>query len=142
MVAEGRTQEFRAFQWQGIVPNPQELDTYARSRLDWSEPSQPAHAELFAWYRRLIQLRLQRATLSKENSLNSAKAAVNFNAEAEWLSFCHSGVLAVFNLRNEAQRVPMPSGDWELVLRSDPAELSSDVMPPLATYIYIKKLGG
>jgi len=67
---------------------------------------------------------------------------VTFNAEAEWLNFCHSGVLAVFNLRNQAQRVPMPSGDWELVLRSDPAELSSDVMPPLATYIYIKEMSG
>ena len=141
-VAEGRTQEFRAFQWQGIVPNPQELDTFARSRLDWSEPSQPAHAELFAWYRRLIQLRSDKVARCKENSLNSAKAAVTFNAEAEWLNFCHSGVLAVFNLRNQAQRVPMPSGDWELVLRSDPAELSSDVMPPLATYIYIKELSG
>jgi maltooligosyltrehalose trehalohydrolase len=116
--------EFRAFRWQGIVPNPQELDTFARSRLDWSEPSQPAHAELFAWYRRLIQLRSDKIAHCKESSLNSAKAAVNFNAEAEWLNFCHSGVLAVFNLSKEAQRVPMPSGDWQLVLRSDPVELS------------------
>jgi hypothetical protein len=83
-------------------------------------------------------LRSDKVARGKENSLNSTKAAVAFNAEAEWLNFCHSGVLAVFNLRNEAQRVPMPSGDWELVLRSDSVELSSDVMPPLATYIYIK----
>ena len=45
-------------------------------------------------------------------------------------------VLAVFNFRNEAQRVPMPSGEWQLVLRSDAAEASSDVMPAQTTFIY------
>jgi maltooligosyltrehalose trehalohydrolase len=137
LVAEGRAREFSAFQWQGMVPNPQELDTFVRSKLDWSELSEPAHAELLAWYRRLIQLRGDKVVHPPESPLISAKAVVNFDAQAEWLNFCHNGVLAVFNLRKLAQRVPVPSGEWELVLRSDSAAGPSDTMPARTTFIYI-----
>ena len=41
LVAEGRSKEFSAFRWQGTVPNPQELETFERSKLDWSELSEP-----------------------------------------------------------------------------------------------------
>jgi maltooligosyltrehalose trehalohydrolase len=136
-VAEGRAREFSAFQWQGVVPNPQELDTFARSKLNWSELSHPAHAELFEWYRRLIRLRSAK-TAHPSSPLKSAKASVNFNAEAEWLSFCHDGILAVFNFRSEAQPVPLPIGDWELILRSDLRGVPSDLMPARTTFIYFR----
>ncbi len=136
LVSEGRTKEFGAFQWQGIVPDPQELDTFARSKLDWSELTRPAHAELFAWYRRLILLRSDKIVPTKERPFNSSKTLVCFNAQAEWLNFCHHGVLAVFNFRNEAQRVPMPGGEWKLALRSDAVGASGDLMPAQTTFIY------
>lgn len=139
LVAEGRSQEFRAFQWQGIVPDPQELGTFSRSKLNWSEPSQPSHAELLAWYRRLIQLRRENLLHPKESTLNAAKALVNFDAEAQWLTFWHAGVLAVFNLRNEPQRVPLPHGEWALVLRSDSGEVQSGTMPAQSTFIYSRR---
>jgi maltooligosyltrehalose trehalohydrolase len=138
LVAEGRTKEFRGFQWHGIVPNPQELDTFARSKLNWSELSQSAHAELLAWYRRLIQVRSDKVVHPQESPLDSAKAVVNFNEQAGWLNFCHNGVLAAFNFRYEAQRVPFPNGEWKLVLRSDStAPLPVEAMPGQATFIYI-----
>ena len=138
LVAEGRTKEFRGFQWQGIVPNPQELDTFVRSKLNWAELSEPAHAELLAWYRRLIQVRTDKVVLPLESPLDSTKAVVDFSEESGWLNFCHNGVLAVFNFRNEAQRVPSPKGEWKLVLRSDTtAPLSPEAMPGHATFIYI-----
>jgi maltooligosyltrehalose trehalohydrolase len=137
-VAEGRSKEFSAFQWQGIVPHPQELATFSRSKLNWSELSQPDHAELLVWYRRLIQLRSDKVVHPQESPLDSAKAVVNFNEVAGWLNFCHNGVLAVFNFRNEAQRVPFPKGEWKLVLRSDStAPLPTEPMPGHATFIYI-----
>jgi maltooligosyltrehalose trehalohydrolase len=143
LVAAGRAREFRSFQWQGIVPNPQALDTFARSKLNWSELSQPAHAELLAWYRRLIQVRSDKVVHSQGGPLDSAKAVVNFDAQAGWLNFCHNGVLAVFNLRNEAQRVPFPSGEWKLVLRSDStAALPTEAMPGQATFVYIHRAHG
>jgi len=39
------------------VPDPQDPQTFQRSKLDWSEPEQPDHARLLDWYRTLTALR-------------------------------------------------------------------------------------
>ena len=138
LVAEGRSREFAAFQWQRMVPNPQDLDTFARSKLNWSELSLPAHAELLAWYRRLIRLRADKVIHPRESAEDSVKAVVTFNAQAGWLNFCHNGVLAVFNFSDEPQHVHIPEGEWNLVLRSDSAAmLPTEAMPGETTFIYI-----
>src|SRR5258708_23377112 len=54
LVAEGRSKEFRSFRWQGAVPNPQELETFAPSKLNSPELSEPAHAEIYVLYRPLL----------------------------------------------------------------------------------------
>jgi maltooligosyltrehalose trehalohydrolase len=137
-VAEGRSREFSAFRWQGAVPNPQEADTFERSKLNWSELAAPRHAELLAWYRKLIRIRRDKIVMPRESLADSAKAVTNFDAEAGWLTFVHNGVLAVLNLADLAQTVPRPGGDWKLVLRSDAAEAQpSGAMPPRSTFIYI-----
>jgi maltooligosyltrehalose trehalohydrolase len=138
LVAEGRAREFAGFQWQGMVPNPQELDTFKRSKLNWAELSEPAHAELFEWYRRLIQLRSDKVVHPLESSVDFGKAAVNFDATAEWLNFNHNGVLAVFNLHSETQIIALPEGEWKLVLRSDSAiAMPTELVPGHATFIFI-----
>jgi maltooligosyltrehalose trehalohydrolase len=130
LVAEGRAKEFSSFSWQGEVPNPQSQETFERSRLDWNELSQPLHAGLFDWHRRLIALR----GLKKPGK---SKAVVKFNQHRQWLRFTHRGVLAVFNLSPQAQRVPLPPGEWELQLRSE-GSLEGVVgeFPAHATFIY------
>jgi maltooligosyltrehalose trehalohydrolase len=143
LVAEGRSREFSAFRWQGAVPNPQEADTFERSKLNWSELSVPRHAELLDWYRKLMRIRRDKVVMPRESFADSAKAVTNFDAEAGWLTFVHNGVLAVFNLADLAQTVPRPSGEWKLVLRSDSAEAQpseaqpSEAMSPRSTFIYI-----
>ncbi|MDP9010369.1 MAG: malto-oligosyltrehalose trehalohydrolase [Pseudomonadota bacterium] len=138
LVAEGRSREFSAFRWQGAVPNPQEADTFERSKLNWSEMSQPRHAELLRWYRQIIRLRRDRVVLPRGSRGEANKALTAFDAEADWLTFVHNGVLAVFNLGEQWQSVPHPSGDWRLVLRSDSDEVQAlDAMAPRSTRIYI-----
>jgi maltooligosyltrehalose trehalohydrolase len=138
LVAEGRSREFSAFRWQGAVPNPQEADTFARSKLNWSELSQPRHAELLQWYREIIRIRRDKVVMPREGLAVSNKAVTAFDAEAGWLTFVHNGVLAVFNLGDLAQPVPHPRGDWRLVLRSDSSEVQAlDTMAPRSTHIYI-----
>jgi maltooligosyltrehalose trehalohydrolase len=131
LVADGRSKEFSSFSWQGAVPNPQEVETFTRSKLDWAEMSQPPHAELLEWYRRLIHLRHGRGTMGR------GKAAVKFNVGAAWLTFIHGGLLCVFNFAVAAQRVRLPSGEWDLVLRSDRqgAESAHEV-PGMTVFIY------
>jgi maltooligosyltrehalose trehalohydrolase len=138
LVAEGRSKEFSAFRWQGAVPNPQEQGTFERSKLDWSELTQPQHAELFDWYRRLIRLRKDRPEMPRESRADAPAPKVKFDEASQWLTFVHSGVLVALNWRDCAQDVPMPVGEWTLVMRSDSdMMLKPDVMPPRTTFIYI-----
>jgi len=146
-VAEGRSKEFSGFRWAGAVPNPQELATFTRSKLDWSELAQAPHAELYEWYRQLIQLRHEKPRHEKprhekprHEKRRRATAAVKFDAEAGWLRFVHDDVLCVFNFAATAQRVPMPRGEWDLALGSDmnEAKLAGD-MPAQATRIFRRR---
>jgi maltooligosyltrehalose trehalohydrolase len=135
LVAEGRSKEFSSFRWQGAVPNPQEMETFERSRLNWSELSEPLHAELFEWYRGLIRLRKQKAAAA-----GRGRAAVKFDAGGGWLTFIHGGILCVFNFTAAARRMRMPSGEWDLVMRSDMQQAEPvDAVPGQATLIYRRR---
>jgi maltooligosyltrehalose trehalohydrolase len=137
-VVEGRRREFSAFRWQGVIPNPQDVDTFARSKLDWSQPMQPKHADLLDWYRGLIRLRLDRVVLPCESRTDSPKPTTNFDAAAQWLTFVHNDVLAVFNFGDQAQHLPMPAGKWQLVLDSSRTKPPAGAaVPPETTLIYI-----
>jgi maltooligosyltrehalose trehalohydrolase len=137
-VVEGRRREFGAFSWQGAIPNPQDADTFARSKLDWPQLGQPKHAELLDWYRRLIRLRRDRVVLPRESRTDSAPPFTEFDAAAQWLTFVHNGVLAVFNFGDQAQRIPMPAGEWQLVLSSSrETQTAGAAVPPETTLIYI-----
>jgi maltooligosyltrehalose trehalohydrolase len=132
LVAAGRSKEFSSFRWQGAVPNPQDLDTFTRSKLAWRELSEAPHAELCEWYRQLIHLRHEKR--------GRTKAAVNFDAKEGWLRFVHDDVLCVFNFAATAQRVRMPRGEWVLALRSDmkEAKMAGEV-PGQATLVYRRR---
>lgn len=65
-VSEGRKGEFGAFGWSPEeVPDPQELLSFERSRLDWSELEVEPHCEMLSWYRQLIALRKQLGVASE-----------------------------------------------------------------------------
>jgi maltooligosyltrehalose trehalohydrolase len=64
MVREGRRREFAALAVRAEeIPDPQAPETFARSKLDWDELSQPRQAELFDWHKRLIRLRRSNPSL-------------------------------------------------------------------------------
>jgi maltooligosyltrehalose trehalohydrolase len=114
------------------VPNPQELETFARSKLNWSELSEAPHAEIYEWYRQLIRLR--------RGKRSRIKAAVNVDAKAGSLRFVHDDVLCVFNFSATPQRLRMPRGEWDLALRSDMQEANmAGEVPAQATFIYRRR---
>jgi len=53
-VTEGRIREFAEFGWTN-VPDPQDQETFERSRLQW--PQGPANLDMLDWYRTLLHLR-------------------------------------------------------------------------------------
>ncbi|RWZ55058.1 malto-oligosyltrehalose trehalohydrolase [Labedella populi] len=71
--AEGRIAEFEKMGWDpDVVPDPQDPETFSRSKLDWSEPypsetsgrSDAPHARMLELYRALLALRKQRPELT------------------------------------------------------------------------------
>jgi maltooligosyltrehalose trehalohydrolase len=63
LVTEGRRREFKDFPGftdsaaQTLVPDPQDVATFERSRLEWSERTVPAHQTCLALYTELLRLR-------------------------------------------------------------------------------------
>lgn len=56
--AEGRIEEFAKMGWDpATVPDPQDPETFTRSKLDWSEADAGRHAVLLEVYRSLARLR-------------------------------------------------------------------------------------
>ena len=138
LVAEGRSKEFLAFAWQGSVPNPQAADTFLRSKLDWSELADSTHADLFEWYRRLSELRRDKKAV-RLGATRAAKAVVKFDVRDNWLKINHGGLLTVFNFGEVPRKIPLPVGNWQLMLASDSVEPDGK-MPARATAVY--KRGG
>jgi maltooligosyltrehalose trehalohydrolase len=103
VVSQGRRQEFSSFGWDpekgegeaGGVPDPQDPATFERSRLDWTEPGKDGHADLLAWYRRLIALRRQVPALT-DTRLD--RVATEWDAEGGWLLVRRGPVVVAANL--------------------------------------------
>ena len=58
LIRAGRLEEFAQMDWDlSTVPDPQDPATFAASKLDWSEPEQPQHAELLALTTQLLEIR-------------------------------------------------------------------------------------
>lgn len=63
--ARGRRQEFARMGWdEAVVPDPNDPETFERSKLDWAEKHQGDHARLWELYRRLVRLRRERPELT------------------------------------------------------------------------------
>ena len=133
-VTAGRRREFESFGWEAEIPNPQDENSFQRSKLRWTELEEPAHLELLSWYRALIRIRRNKPHWSRPT-----KPDVRFDTACGWLTFVHAGVLAQFNLSKATQHVPSPQGSWRLCLSSDPDDNASATLPPGATRIFVQR---
>jgi maltooligosyltrehalose trehalohydrolase len=59
-VRRGRREEFAAFEWKQEVPDPQDENTFLRSRLHHSLRTQEPHNTLLRFYRELIRFRTKK----------------------------------------------------------------------------------
>ena len=148
-VRQGRRKEFAAFGWVGDIPDPQSEDTFKRSRLDWSRPSQLRHARLRSLYADLLRLR------GTDPALRPGAAAVKVQHDqaAGWLSI-HlsagtSGLAALFNFaREEASLLLDEAPGFRLVLSTDDTRYGgldrvttrgdTAVLPPTSAALYRK----
>lgn len=118
-VSEGRRSDFGAFGWQPErVPDPQDIQTFQRSRLNWNELDQPPHADVLEWYRRLIALHRSGPALA-DGRLNLNQ--IRHDPVEGWLVIERGPVVFVCNFANREQEILTPAGDArQLLMASRP----------------------
>ncbi|WAY22188.1 malto-oligosyltrehalose trehalohydrolase [Mycolicibacterium fortuitum] len=112
--AEGRKAEFAEHGWDADeVPDPQDPQTFLRSKLDWSEVTEGDHDRLHRTYRALIALRRTEPDLA-DPWLDHM--SVDFDEEQRWIVLHRGAVSIACNLGTEPVTVPV-SGElllaWE-----------------------------
>src|SRR6202044_3347472 len=96
LVSEGRKKEFAPFGWNpNDIPDPQSPKTFQRSKLNWNERSEPAHAAMLDWYRKLIALR---HALPDLTNADLSHVQVRFSEEEKWLVMERGSVTVAFSL--------------------------------------------
>ena len=113
-VRAGRAREFAAIARAGILPDAQDPDTFARSRLDWSLREQGRHGQLLDLYRELLRLRRTLAPLTR---LSLRDADVTLVEEAQTILLRRRAgndeVLAAFHVGDgDSPPVRLPAGGW------------------------------
>jgi maltooligosyltrehalose trehalohydrolase len=123
-VASGRRAEFALHGWAAAdVPDPQDPETFGRSKLDWSEVDGALHAELLEWYRRLIALRRQRPELT-DPRLDTVEVA--HDEEARWLVVTRGGLRVAVNLAADRQALPLDGSPVGVLASSMPGFVYRD----------------
>jgi maltooligosyltrehalose trehalohydrolase len=108
--AEGRFEEFERMGWDpAVVPDPQDPETFKRSKLDWSELGSGRHALLLATYRRLAELRRTHPALT-DPSFGSISCAVD--EESRVFRMRRGDLLVVVNFGDDPASLPVgPDAD-------------------------------
>lgn len=85
-VSAGRRREFAAFAGMAPegIPDPQDRQTFQRSKLRWSELDEPVHGQLLTWYRSLLELRRSLPDLAG-GPLADVRAWCREDAEGRWI---------------------------------------------------------
>ena len=104
-VSEGRKREFAAFGWDPeSIPDPQDPETFERSKLDWTELDEQPHADLLDWHRSLIALRRAWPELT-DGRLD--RVEVDYDEDARWLTTTRGRVTLACNFGRDAVAVPV-----------------------------------
>jgi maltooligosyltrehalose trehalohydrolase len=131
--AEGRFTEFEKMGWDpAVVPDPQDPETFRRSKLDWSEATEGRHAVVLDTYRRLAELRRSVPALT-DPSFAAVACEVDEQARTFVMHRADTVLAVNFGDRPRELRLPTPALD---VLYTTPAAARLDeaalVLPPHA----------
>lgn len=120
-VAKGRKAEFASMAWDhDTVPDPQDPETFLRSKLKWSEVHEGDHQRVLDAYRELIALRKTTPELTDQRWDTVATQASH---EDGWFVLkrlsepeSEHGVVLALNLSSEERALPLLGGDDPEVL--------------------------
>jgi maltooligosyltrehalose trehalohydrolase len=133
-VRAGRREEFAHWDWDDAAPDPQDVATFERSRVQLALHTRGEHATLFAFYRELIAAR--RAFPVLTDPVASRDVIVR---EAERVLITHASgeageALVVLGFGDDVAPVllPLPAGEWVKRLDADDPRFGGEGSLPLA----------
>jgi maltooligosyltrehalose trehalohydrolase len=109
--AEGRIGEFAEHGWDAdVVPDPQDPETFTRSKLDWDELEREPHSRLLGVHRALLALRRAHPDLVDPDL---SRVSVTWDDAERWLVVHRGSLRVVANLSGEAREVDLdvPAGE-------------------------------
>jgi maltooligosyltrehalose trehalohydrolase len=113
--AEGRIREFERMGWDpAVVPDPQDPETFRRSKLNWAEAAVGDHARLLELYRSLAALRRDYPELA---GLGFDQTQVEFDDDAGWLRFRRGSVEVLLNLSE--QKITLDRAEGTVLLSTE-----------------------
>ncbi len=121
-VSAGRKSEFATHGW-GLadIPDPQDKETFLRSKLDWAQPDQEPYRSVLDWYRSLLALRRARPELT-DPRLDHRR--VDCDEDARWLLVTRGPLRIAANLGTSTASIPLTSASTgrapALLAASDP----------------------
>jgi maltooligosyltrehalose trehalohydrolase len=103
--AEGRIAEFAELGWDpDVVPDPQEPETFQRSKLDWHESSSGHHASLLELYRELARLRREVPELTDPRF---SRLAATYSDNERWFRLDRGGISILANFGLDVVTLPI-----------------------------------
>ena len=103
--AEGRKAEFAEHGWDAAdVPDPQDPQTFQRSKLDWSEVDTGGHGEMLRCYRDLLALRHDRTELT-DPWLDELR--VDYDEDGRWIVLYRGALRVACNLGGQPATLPV-----------------------------------
>ncbi len=120
-VRQGRKKEFEGFTWKDEPPDPQNLETFLKSKINREKRFEGNHKVLSDFYKKLITLRTTNPALS---SLDKKSLTVN-GLEDEKVVFLRRGkadshvfIIFNFNCADVKMIAPLSDGKWKKMLDS------------------------
>jgi maltooligosyltrehalose trehalohydrolase len=111
--AVGRKGEFAAHGWDADeVPDPQDPETFTRSKLDWSEVTEEPHDRLLAVHRALLALRRAHPDLV-DPDLSAVE--VGWDDADRWLLVRRGSLRVVANLADQPREVDLDRSATEVL---------------------------
>ena len=98
-----------------MCPTRRIRSTFARSKLDWSEPDKPEHRDLLDFYRALIALRRSHPDLVDPRL---DRVEVRYDEDARWLTIRRGTCTVAANLAPAPGQIPVAGA--AVLLSSDP----------------------
>ncbi|MGH2701655.1 MAG: malto-oligosyltrehalose trehalohydrolase [Actinomycetota bacterium] len=123
-IGEGRRREFESFGWAADkVPDPQAVETFTRSKLNWNEVGTEPHAGMLDWHRRLIELRRSTPSLV-DDDLEAVK--VRYDEEKRWLVVERGEITVACNLGTKPVELDLAQNRRASVLLTSAHEPGAD----------------